>query len=368
MQHAKLIIALLAVFHVAAYAQTAEPAKPEKPSPAQTQKLLEQLRQKLGGEEKLKMVRSLSLTGKYRTPTRAGETSGELKIELLMPDKFMRTEKSNPQQLTFVTLVQSLDGNQAWADRQVSRASTDDGAISPNQDRLAVGTPVASGTAGMRATTTGQTSIRTTPPDRVVTTEQTALGMRLPTATEGHERDSALERIHDERKAAAQNKAAANRPPPVAPAQTALEKRLKREFAALSLVWLASTPESVPVNLQHAETINTGNGIVEAIEISGGEEFAARLFIDQRTMLPTMIGYRDFIKRGEGYVVSASADDPGELQEIAVQFAFADYRPVNGVLLPHLIVKAVNGAMVSEWKIEKYKLNPDLKPKRFEKK
>ena len=36
--------------------------------------------------------------------------------------------------------------------------------------------------------------------------------------------------------------------------------------------------------------------------------------------------------------------------------------------LPFQIVKAVNGAPVQEWKIGKYKINPDLKAKRFEKK
>jgi hypothetical protein len=43
-------------------------------------------------------------------------------------------------------------------------------------------------------------------------------------------------------------------------------------------------------------------------------------------------------------------------------------RSVNGVMFPFRIVKAVNGVPVDEWEIEKYKVNPDLKPKRFEKK
>ena len=70
-----------------------------------------------------------------------------------------------------------------------------------------------------------------------------------------------------------------------------------------------------------------------------------------------------------GYVVAADGKEtPADAnQEIAVQFVLADYRNVNGVWLPFHIIKAINGAPVDEWKIEKYKLNPDLKPKRFEK-
>jgi hypothetical protein len=51
-----------------------------------------------------------------------------------------------------------------------------------------------------------------------------------------------------------------------------------------------------------------------------------------------------------------------------VQLYFADYRPVDGVLFPFQIIKAVNGVPVDEWKFEKLKINPDLKPKLFEKK
>lgn len=369
MQFATFVFAWLLIFPAITLAQTAEPEKPAKQATAQTQKLLGQLREKLGGEEKLKTVRGLSLNGKYRNLTRSGEITGELKIDLLMSDKFMRTEASTPKNLTMVTVTQALNGDQAWSDSKVSRASGDDGAINPNPDPLASGTTISTGTMGMRGATTGTTSIRTTSPAGNVTTERTVLGMSIPNSANGRPPSETLENLDKERKASSENKPAGNRPPPKnKDANTVLGKHLKNEFAALALVWLSFAPESVPVNFNHAETVKTDNGPVEAIEINSAEDFAARMFVDQRTMLPAMISYRDFVRRGEGYVVSASADDPGELQEISVQFLFSDYRAVNGLLLPHQIVKAVNGAMVSEWKIEKYKLNPDLKPKRFEKK
>lgn len=366
MQSAKFALALFIAFPVAAFAQTADAEKAAK-----TQKLLTQFRQKLGSEEKLKTVRSLSLNGKYRNQTRAGESTGDLKIEALLPDKYLRAEITQQQLLTMVTLTQILNGNQAWADRNVSRASGDDGAINPNPDPLASGTTISTGTMGMRGAATGTTSVRSTSPTGNVTTERTVLGMSVPTSANGRPPNDTLENLDKERRASSEAKPTDVRPKPpnTNPANAALEKRLKKEWAALSVVWLAAAPESFPLQFNFAETVQTANGLIEAIEITGADEFAAQLFLDQKTMLPAMISYRDFVFPSAGYVVSAAADaSPGEAQEIAVQLLFSDYRPVNGLMLPHQIVKAVNGAMVSEWKIEKYKLNPDLKPKRFEKK
>lgn len=366
MQTAKVAVAFLLMFPVVALSQTADAEKAAK-----TQKLMTQFRQKLGGEEKLKTIRSLSLNGKYRNQTRAGEIAGDLKIEALLPDKFLRAEITQQQLLTMVTLTQILNGNQAWTDRHVSKASGDDGAINPNPDPLASGTTISTGTMGMRGATTGTTSVRSTSPTGNVTTERTVLGMSVPMSASGRPPNDTLENLDKERRASSEAKPADVRmkPPNTNTANAALEKRLRKEWAALSIVWLAAAPESFPLNFSFAETLQTANGLVEAVEITGADEFAAQLFLDQKTMLPAMVSYRDFVFLSAGYVVSATADiAPGEPQEIAVQFLFSDYRAVNGVLLPHVIIKAVNGAMVSEWKIEKYKLNPDLKPKRFEKK
>lgn len=366
MQPAKFALALLMVFPATVFAQSAN-----SDQSAKTQKLIEQFRQKLGGEEKLKSVRSLSLNGKYRNVTRTGETTGELKLDLLLPDKLLRTEKSDPKNLTTVTVMQALNGDHAWADNSVIRASGDDGAINPNPDPLASGTTISTGTMGMRGAATGTTSVRSTSPTGNVTTERSVLGMNIPNSANGRPPNDTLEKLDKERRASGEAKPADNRPRPpnTNTANAALEKRLKKELTALHLIWLAAAPETYPLQFSFAETLPTANGSVEAIEITGTDEFAARLFLDQRTMLPSMISYRDFVFPSAGYVVSASADAvPTEAQEIAVQLLFSDYRSVNGVMLPHQIVKAVNGAMVSEWKIEKYKLNPDLKPKRFEKK
>jgi hypothetical protein len=51
-----------------------------------------------------------------------------------------------------------------------------------------------------------------------------------------------------------------------------------------------------------------------------------------------------------------------------VTLYLADYKKVDGVLLPHRLTQAVDGKTVEEWTIEKVKVNPSVKADLFEKK
>ena len=47
---------------------------------------------------------------------------------------------------------------------------------------------------------------------------------------------------------------------------------------------------------------------------------------------------------------------------------FSDHKEVNGVMLPHRLMRSVDGKTVEEIEIKKYKANPTLDPQMFEKK
>ena len=51
-----------------------------------------------------------------------------------------------------------------------------------------------------------------------------------------------------------------------------------------------------------------------------------------------------------------------------VSLYLADYKKVDGVMLPHRLTQAVDGKTVEEWTIEKVKVNPNVKADLFEKK
>jgi len=46
----------------------------------------------------------------------------------------------------------------------------------------------------------------------------------------------------------------------------------------------------------------------------------------------------------------------------------ADYKDVDGVMLPHRLTQAVDGTTVEEWSFEKVRVNPEIKADFFDKK
>jgi len=374
MKSAALALALTLTFSVVCFAQTRD-APTNAETSARAQQLLAKVRASLGGEANLKQMRGLSLSGKYRRPGPTGAITGEIKIDLLAPDKFLKTEESNPQPLIFVTLLQAVNGDQYWVDRQVRRPDRDDGSAEIARGRSAMPSQIANTTAGMRNTAQGNTTNRTTTPGSSRATDRNVFGTALPTQ-QGRDRDNPMTQVGEASKAAAQKRDSGASPPGIKNpgVRSVLETQLRKEFICLSLVWLTTTPAAFPLEFSYGGEIKNDHGNVEAIDISGPEDFAARLFVDQATARPAMLSYGELIRKNAGYVVSAAGDaqntetKPEDIEEIAVQLYFSDYRNVNGVMLPFLIIKAVNGAPVDEWKIEKYKTNPDLKPKKFEKK
>lgn len=91
------------------------------PGMAQTkgrsQELLRQSREALGGEARLRAVQALSAWGNFRRKTGDLDLSGQVKLEFLFPDKFLKAETTNlPGNIGQVTSAMVLNGRQAWTD------------------------------------------------------------------------------------------------------------------------------------------------------------------------------------------------------------------------------------------------------------
>jgi len=132
-----------------------------------------------------------------------------------------------------------------------------------------------------------------------------------------------------------------------------------------------------------------------------------RLFVDQATHLPLMVQYQDpkpmvMINGGPGRGpggpggpgspggaggrgpagagpggppptpeevqrrVAEMERNPPQLGTFAMHLG--DYRKVDGIMLPHKIETSLDGEPNEEWTIEKYKVNPQIKPDTWEKK
>ena len=134
-----------------------------------------------------------------------------------------------------------------------------------------------------------------------------------------------------------------------------------------------------------------------------------RLFIDQATHLPLMVQYQDpkpmiminggpgrgpggpggpGMRGGPGGAAPAAGPGAGgpppmppdevqkrvaEMQKTPPQLGtfamhLSDYKKVDGIMLPHKIETSLDGEPNEEWTVEKYKVNPTIKPDTWEKK
>lgn len=84
------------------------------------EELLHQARAALGGEARIKAALSFSVSATLRRVTENQDQSGEIKLDFLLPDKFKKTETVNLMAGIELTLVTTLNGDQAWNDSKSS--------------------------------------------------------------------------------------------------------------------------------------------------------------------------------------------------------------------------------------------------------
>ena len=157
---------------------------------------------------------------------------------------------------------------------------------------------------------------------------------------------------------------------------------LRREFSRYVLALLMTAPESLAAQFTYAGEAESPDGRADVLDITGANNFAARLFIDKKTHLPLMMNYRGVAPRGSTSSSTADGVSREELDKIIkeaqakaaarteaeITLNFSDYRSFNGIYLPRLITKSVGGKTIEEWQSIQYKINPaDLKPQKFSK-
>ena len=295
----RIVVAITLMFAAAAVAAVPGDDK------ARAGELLTQARDALGGDAKLKAVQSLSVSGKIRQVVGGNEgeeqIEGELQFDLLLPDKYMRTETSSiGGGMAEITRVSGINGEQAFRDAH------------------------SSGGGG------GMVMIRPGPND-----------------------------------------------PKMLAAQT---RAIRQEFARSLLSWLLVGPPAVPLEFNYAGEAEARDGKADAIDVTGPDGFAARLFLDKQTHRPLLLSYRApqpralMVRRMEGpppdvekvqKEAETQAAQPPPLADN--ELYFEDYRAEDGILLPHRVTRSVNGQFSEEWQLSKFKINPPLKAEKFKK-
>jgi len=292
-------IALSVIWHLSALSF----ADHSKGTRTTAEELIAKAREAIGGEAKLKSIKSLSVTGSYRRNLGEREIGGEIEFEILLPDKIRRVETMSPVPSAEITRIDVMNGTQIWSNSQSSNTG-----------------------GGM-------------------------IMIRRPGADTPQ-------------------------------GQAIADNALRADLARFLLGLLLAAPSTFPLEFTFAGEAEAPDGRADTLDVSGPNGFAARLFLDQKTHRPLMMSYKD---RAQRMVFQTATGGPANREDmerrareatagaeaaprVEVQLSLEDYRPVDGVMFPHSMSRMIDGKVNEEIEIKKIRINPQIKPDRFEKK
>jgi len=274
------------------------------------QEVLKQARATIWDETKSSPLQSLSINASRRFTRGERQVEVEMTLEALFPDKFLQTDAIYTGVGLGVTTMRGVNGSQAW-----SSAESNAGAVDAAK-RALVGLPPESGSNQSGKAGGGMGAI---------------LGELGGVAG-------------------------------VRPPEQSAEQSIRAGFARLMLVWLCATPSSLPVEFTYAgQAVAQADGKkADVLNVTGTNNFAARLFIHPETHQVLMLSYKAGSRNRGAQEASANG------AESEVRWAVSDYRKVDGLNLPHQLVIFLDGRPIEEVIIKKVKINPSIKPNKFE--
>lgn len=181
----------------------------------------------------------------------------------------------------------------------------------------------------------------------------------------------------------------------------------KKDFARMVVGMLGSSYEAFPVEFSYAGQADAPEGKAHVIGVKGADNFDAKLFVDAKTNLPLMLSWTDrepmvmtqTINRGGGpggpgggqtvqmgggasFTTSGGrgqAPSEEEIKKMQDEMAareaarkmveyriyYANFKPVNGVMLPHTLQRSIDGKPSEETTFEQIKVNPKIDKQKF---
>ena len=175
----------------------------------------------------------------------------------------------------------------------------------------------------------------------------------------------------------------------------------KQDFTRLSLgLWLDSLP-TYPLTFAFAAQAAAPQGTADVLDVSGDGGFTARLFINHDTHLPIMVSWQApptsvilttpgqpppaNVPPGAVLVPAPAAPAAGASQEEKDAYTkatndlrrsaqakpvehrpyYADYRNVEGLVLPFRIRRAIGADTTEETTFDRFRLNTKIDPRKF---
>jgi hypothetical protein len=336
--------ALSVLIAAASVAATVYAGQAEDPA-AKAAAILAQTRKALGGEDKVAEIKRLEMKGTVRRAAGEVNIEGDLEIALELPDKYLRKESivlgGGGQGLD---RTEGLNGTEAWEEMKFGGGVNFDGEFGGNR------------------------------------------GGRQGAGGDGRQGGGAAQAAAD----------------PEREKETQLRTR-QTEVARVLLATLLSS--TVPV--RWIGTAVSPQATAEVLEIQTADGSPTRVLIDSKTFTPLMLtwtgipqdplaalaaragfrgrgrggrggfpgggfpgGGRQGGQRGgqqQGAAAPTEARADALAQPTTIRMFLSEYKAVNGVKLPHLMVRGAGDQVTEEWVIRNYRINPNFKADTFSK-
>jgi len=174
----------------------------------------------------------------------------------------------------------------------------------------------------------------------------------------------------------------------------AQRRQRQADLSRYLLAWLLATDQPVA----WIGTAQSPDGTADVLQVTPQDGVPMRLFLDTGTHMPLMIAWEGggggrFAfgggggRRGDGAAPAgpAPAGAPAEggggqggqgarqgrgrgpQQPVTNELHLTEYKTVNGIKLPHLITRSINGQTIEEMTVKSYKINPNFKANTFTK-
>lgn len=335
-----------------AFAQTQTPVAAPADAKARAEIVLQQAREALGGATNLTMVKSLQLQGEFKGLLGNRPTQGDFKIELLLPDKMLRTTTVSMGPMSLMR-TETVNGSVAWFDIKTTMGDLGGGGGGGG-----LGGPGGGGMGGGEGGLGG---------GGLGGGGGMGGGGGLGGGRGGGRGGGGMP-------GGANGPGRSGRMPGMGTLSPEMEDQLKHaaraDFARLLIAVLLATPDATKFTFTYEKEVEGKDGKIDALRVIGPDDFVALLLLDQKSHRPAMLAYRALAPRSPRGAAQPSNPDEEAFgpKLVDYQLYFSDHRPEGNLFVPHRIVKVSEGQMIEEWKLNKFKLNPDLKPNKFEKK
>jgi len=334
------------------------PPPPSAEAQAKGASLLTEARKALGGDDRVKAVKTLQLNGTFRRAAGNNTLEGDVEIFLEPPSKYRRNESTGIAGGPIVERTEALNGTEVW-----DRNSGGIGGF---------------GGGGFRGFGGGGGGGRGRIADG-------AAGQAPGGAQPGQPQPQQIdpERLRD------------------------AQRRQRQAEVGRLLLTLLLTPEGTVAWVGTAES---PDGTADVIEVTPAQGAPSRVFLDTGTHMPLMItttagggrggrpgggaaGGGRTGRRGGGDAPAGAAgagppaapptsapgqpqpstDAParrgggaqGPPQPLTIETHLSEYKAVGGIKLPHLVTRGVNGQTNEEWVVKNYKINQTFKGNTF---